>query len=48
MFGLMEASLVIACITQRFELRLVPGLEVRPQALFVLRPNRDLLMSLHA
>ena len=46
-FGLLEASLIIACISQHFELHLVPGIEVRPQAIFVLRPNRDLLMSLH-
>jgi len=46
-FGVMEASLVIACVAQRFELHLLPDIEVRPQALFVLRPNRDLMMSLH-
>jgi cytochrome P450 len=47
-FGLLEASLIIACVAQRFELQLMPGIEVQPQAIFVLRPNRDLLMSLHA
>lgn len=46
-FGLLEASLVLACIVQRFELHLLPGIEIQPQPLFVLRPNRDLLMSLH-
>jgi len=46
-FGLMEAALVIACILQRFELHSIPGMEVHPQALFVLRPNRDVMMSLH-
>ncbi len=46
-FGLMEAGLVIACIAQRFELHLMPGIEAQPQALFVLRPGRDLMMSLH-
>lgn len=46
-FGLLEASLIMACVAQRFELHLVPGTEVQPQAIFVLRPNRDLLMSLH-
>jgi cytochrome P450 len=45
--GLMEASLVIACVCQRYELRLPPGSEVLPQALFVLRPSRDVLMTLH-
>jgi cytochrome P450 len=47
-FGLMEAALVMACILQRFELHLMPGMEVHPQALFVLRPNRDVMMSLHS
>jgi len=46
-FGLMEAALVMACILQRFELHLMPDMEVHPQALFVLRPNRDVMMSLH-
>ena len=46
-FGLMEAALVMACVLQRFELHSIPGMEVHPQALFVLRPNRDVMMSLH-
>jgi cytochrome P450 len=46
-FGLMEASLILACIAQRYELHMLEGSEVQPQPLFVLRPNRDLLMSLH-
>ncbi len=46
-FGLMEAAFVMACVLQRFELHAIPGMEVHPQALFVLRPNRDVLMSLH-
>lgn len=47
-FGLMEASLIIAHIAQHFELRLIPGTQVVPQAVFVLRPSRDLMMSLHS
>lgn len=47
-FGLMEAGLVIAGIAQHFELDLMPGIEAEPQAVFVLRPARDLMMSLHA
>ncbi len=46
-FGLLEASLIIACVAQEFELRLAPGIEIQPQPLFVLRPNRDLMMTLH-
>jgi cytochrome P450 len=45
--GLMEAALVMASILQRFELHLMPGMDVQPQPLFVLRPNRDMMMSLH-
>jgi cytochrome P450 len=47
-FGTLEACLILACVVQQFELRLVPGIEIQPQALFVLRPNRSLMMSLHA
>ncbi|OGO26781.1 MAG: hypothetical protein A2W33_02355 [Chloroflexi bacterium RBG_16_52_11] len=47
-FALLEAGLIMACISQRFELRMLPGVDVQPQPLFVLRPNRDLLMTLHA
>jgi len=47
-FGLMEAALVVACVLQRFELHLMPGADIQPQALFVLRPNRDMMMSLHS
>ena len=39
-----RSGLILASIAQRFELHLQPGTEVQPQALFVLRPNRDLLM----
>lgn len=46
-FALLEAGLILACVAQRYELRLLPGVEVQPQALFVLRPNRDLLFTLH-
>ncbi len=46
-FGLMEASLIIANVAQHFDLQLVPGTTVSPQAVFVLRPARDLMMSLH-
>lgn len=45
-FGLLEAALIMACVAQRFELRLAEGTQVQPQAIFVLRPNRDLKMTL--
>jgi cytochrome P450 len=46
-FGLLESGLILACIAQRFELRLQEGIQVQPRPLFVLRPNRDFLMTLH-
>lgn len=47
-FGLMEASLIIANVAQHYDLQLVPGTVVSPQAIFVLRPARDLMVSLHS
>jgi len=41
------SALVMTCILQRFKLHSIPGMDVSPQALFVLRPNRDVMMSLH-
>jgi cytochrome P450 len=46
-FGLMEASLVIANVSQHYSLRLAPGVVAAPQAVFVLRSARDLMMTLH-
>jgi cytochrome P450 len=46
-FGLLEACLAMACVAQRFELRMAPGSQVQPLPMFVLRPNRDLFMTLH-
>jgi cytochrome P450 len=47
-FGLMEASLVIAHVSQHFALRLAPGVQAAPQPVFVLRSGRDLMMTLHS
>jgi cytochrome P450 len=44
--ALVEAPLIIANVLQRFELRLIPGQDVRPQPLFILRPPTTLLMNL--
>jgi cytochrome P450 len=45
--GLMEGGLIIANVAQRFELRLMPDTDVSAEAIFVLRPARDLMMSIH-
>ncbi len=47
-FGLMEASLIIAGVSRRYQLRLAPGTGVHPHAVFVLRPERNLMMDLRA
>ena len=47
-FGLMEASLVIAHVAQHYALQLAPGSSVTPQAVFVLRSGRELMMTLHS
>ena len=44
--ALLEAPLIIANVLQRFQPRLVPGQDVRPQPLFILRPPTTLLMTL--
>jgi cytochrome P450 len=44
-FALMESVLVLACIAQRFRLRLSPGHhEVKPYPSITLRPRRGLRM----
>jgi len=46
-FAMMEAQLVLATIAQRYQLRLVPGHTVEPEALVTLRPRDGLPMTLH-
>lgn len=46
-FALVEAHLVLASIAQRFNLKLVAGHPVEPEALVTLRPHRGLPMTLH-
>lgn len=47
-FGLMESGLVLAHVAQHFMLEMAPGSEARPQAVFVLRSARELMMTLLA
>jgi len=47
-FGLMEASLIIAHVAQHHELHLVPGARAVPEAVFVLRSARDVMMTVHS
>ncbi|MBI3973309.1 MAG: cytochrome P450 [Chloroflexi bacterium] len=46
-FAMMEATLVLATIAQRFRPRLVPGHPIVPQPSLTLRPKFGLRMILH-
>ncbi len=46
-FGMIEATLVIASVAQRFRLRLKPNHRVEPVARLTTRPSHGLPMSLH-
>jgi cytochrome P450 len=47
-FALMEAVLVIATIAQKFQLQLVPGQKIVPEALVTLRPRNGIRMRIDA
>jgi len=47
-FALMESTLVLAELAQRFRFELVPGQEVSPEPLVTLRPRHGIRMTLHA
>ncbi len=44
---MMEATLLLAAIAQRFRLRMVPGHNVVPVPSITLRPKYGIKMSLH-
>jgi cytochrome P450 len=45
-FVRMEALMILAAIQQRFELKIVPGFEVVPQAVVTLRPRDGIRVTL--
>lgn len=45
--ALLEAQIIISMIARRFELSLVPDQDIHPQPLFILRPDRPVLMDAH-
>jgi cytochrome P450 len=45
--ALLEAQIILAMIARRFDLALVPDQDVQPQPLFILRPDRPVLMDVH-
>ena len=46
-FALLEAALVLAMISQRYELNLVTGYPVEPEVAFTLRPKSGVWMTVH-
>lgn len=47
-FALLESSLVLAEIAQKFRFRLVPGTKVEPEPLVTLRPRNGIPMTIYA
>jgi cytochrome P450 len=47
-FALMEAVLVIATVAQKFQLQLVAGQKIVPEALVTLRPRNGIRMRIDA
>lgn len=47
-FAMLEATIVIATLAQRFQFRLVPGYPVSPEPLITLRPRHGVRMTLHS
>jgi cytochrome P450 len=45
-FAMLEAQLIIATVMGRFDLALVPGQEIKPEVVFVLRPDKSMQMLL--
>lgn len=46
--ALIEAQVILATLAREFNVRLVPGQDIHPQALFILRPDREVLMLVEA
>lgn len=46
-FAIMEAQLILAMITSRYRLDLVPGFPIEPEALITLRPKHGVGVTLH-
>ena len=45
-FAFLEAQIILAMLSREFYPRLLPGLTIRPQPIFILRPDRNMLMEL--
>ena len=46
-FALLEATLILADVAQRFHFDLAPGLSIEPKFMGTLRPSLDVLMTVH-
>jgi cytochrome P450 len=46
-FALLEATIALSEVASRHSLRLVPGHQIKPTWSGTLRPDRDVMMTLH-
>jgi cytochrome P450 len=46
-FAMLEAQLILAMVARRYTLKLVENQVIKPEAIFILRPNQEILMNLH-
>jgi cytochrome P450 len=46
--ALIEAPVILSGLAQEFHVRLLPGQNIKPKALFVLRPDRPVMMKIEA
>jgi cytochrome P450 len=46
-FAMLEAQLIIAVVAQKYTLQLEPGQSIRTEPLFILRPNGEVMMTVH-
>ncbi len=44
--ALLEAQLIIPMVARAYRLHLLPGQDIRPEPIFILRPSREMLMRL--
>jgi cytochrome P450 len=47
-FAFLEGQIILAMLSRAFYPRLLPGLNIRPQPIFILRPDRNMQMELTA
>jgi cytochrome P450 len=44
--AMVEAQLILAMVSRKYQMHLLPNQDIRPEPIFILRPNREILMEL--